>query len=198
MNTHVPSLPSRTSRAAYGLPRWRWTIVELLRMVELGVIDADARIELIVGEIVPMSPKGRQHEVLADELARHWSPKITPDIWISVERQFNLDESTYTDPDVLVRPAGIKSYDVRGDTVLLVVEAADSSLEKDLGTKARLYASFGVRECWVINALTKMTHVHRGPTPNGYADIRELAPTDLLTPLLVPQLAVHLAALDLA
>jgi Uma2 family endonuclease len=193
-----PPTSPRTTRAADGLPRWRWTTAELLRMVELGVIDTDARIELIGGEIVPMSPKGRLHEVLADELARHWSSKLTPDIWISVERQFNLDESTYTDPDILVRPADIKSYDVRGDMALLVVEAADSSLEKDLGTKARLYASFGVREYWVINALTKTTHVHRSPAPNGYLDIRDLPSAELLTPLLVPQLAVRLADLDLA
>jgi len=199
MNRHVSPPPiSRTTCAADGLPRWRWTTAELLRMVELGVIEPDEKIELIGGEIVPMSPAGRMHEVLADELHRFWGPKITPDIWVSVERQFNLDAHTYTNPDLIVRPASIKSYDLRGDTVLLVVEAADSSLDKDLGTKARLYASFGVREYWVINALTKSTRLHRGAIGDTYTEVREAPSSELLTPLLVPQLAVRLGDLDLA
>jgi Uma2 family endonuclease len=161
------------------------------------VLDADEKIELIGGEIVPMSPTGRVHEVLADELAQYWSPRAPTDAKISVERQFNLDAFTYTDPDLIVRPAGIKSYDVRGDSVLLVVEIADTSWEKDIGTKARLYASFGVREYWVINALNRVTRVHRNPLSDTYGDVRELAGDELLTPLLVPQLAVRLASLDL-
>jgi Uma2 family endonuclease len=198
MNTHFQSLKiERTTQAADGLPRWRWTTAELLQMVELGVLDADEKIELIGGEIVPMSPTGRVHEVLADELAQYWSPRAPTDAKISVERQFNLDAFTYTDPDLIVRPAGIKSYDVRGDTVLLVVEIADTSWEKDIGTKARLYASFGVREYWVINALNRVTRVHRNPLSDTYGDVRELAGDELLTPLLVPQLAVRLASLDL-
>jgi Uma2 family endonuclease len=72
MNAFIQPLNHlRTTRAADGLPRWRWTTAELLRMVQLGVIDEDERIELIGGEIVPMSPAGRVHEVVADELARY-------------------------------------------------------------------------------------------------------------------------------
>jgi Uma2 family endonuclease len=199
MNTHVsPPATSRTTRAADGLPRWRWSTAELLRMVELGVIDPDEKIELIGGEIVPRSPAGRLHEVLADELAQYWAPLAPDDVKISVERQFNLDAHTYTNPDLVVRPASIKSYDLRGDTVLLVVEAADSSLEKDLGTKARVYASFGVREYWVINAQTKSTRLHRGPVGDTYTEVRDAPSTELLIPLLVPQLAVRLGDLDLA
>jgi Uma2 family endonuclease len=199
MNIHVPAHDFiRTTRAAEGLERWRWTTAELLRLVELGVFDEDDRFELIGGEIVPMSPKGRQHEVVADELARFWGPKVTPDIWVSVEKQFNLDPYTYTDPDIVVRPANIKSYDLRGDTALLVVESADSSLGKDLGVKARVYATFGVREYWVINARDKSTRVHRSPKGDAYTDIVDVPATDLLEPLLAPQLAVRLADLDLA
>jgi len=189
MNKHVPP-PT--------LSRWRWSTADLLRMVEAGILDEDEKIELIDGEIVPMASKGRLHEVLADELARYWGPKVTPDIWVSVERQFNLDPYTYTDPDLVVRPARIKSYDLRGDTALLVVESADSSLEKDLGLKARVYASFGVRDYWVINARDKSTRIHRSPAGESYADVRDVPATGLLTPLLVPQLAVRLADLDLA
>jgi Putative restriction endonuclease len=48
--------------AAEGLPRRRFTVAELEQMVAAGILDEDERIELIGGEIVPMSPKGDQHE----------------------------------------------------------------------------------------------------------------------------------------
>jgi Uma2 family endonuclease len=199
MNKHVPAPAiSRTTRAADGLPRWRWTTAELLRMVELGVLDHDEKIELIGGEIVPMSPTGRVHEVLADELAQFWGPLAPGDVKVSIERQFNLDASTYTDPDLIVRPTSIKSYDLRGHDVLLVVEIADTSWEKDIGTKARVYASFGVREYWVINAVTRIARIHRAPVGDTYTDVRDVLGSDLLTPLLVPQLSVRIADLDLA
>ena len=189
---------SRTTQAAEGVPRWRWTTDELLRLAELGAFEGQPKFELIGGEIVPMSPKGRRHEVVADELNQYWRPLVSPDIRVSTERQFNLADDTYTDPDLLVRPAAIKAPDVRGDTALLVVEVADSSLQYDSTTKAKLYAAFGVREYWVIDARTFVTRVHRAPQSDGYREVTEYAGTESLVPLLAPVLAVRLADLDLA
>src|SRR5262245_63237958 len=63
-----PSLPG-TTQAAEGLLRRRFTVAEIESMVASGIIAEDERIELIGGEVVPMSPKGRRHEVLRSELA---------------------------------------------------------------------------------------------------------------------------------
>ena len=51
-----------TTQAAEGLPRLRWTLADLERLTGLGVFTEDDRIELIGGELVPMSPKGNRHE----------------------------------------------------------------------------------------------------------------------------------------
>ena len=40
-------------------------------MVAAGILDEDERIELIGGEVVPMSPKGNHHEVLKSALNVH-------------------------------------------------------------------------------------------------------------------------------
>jgi Uma2 family endonuclease len=53
-----------TTTAAEGLPRRRFTVAELEQMVAAGILDEDERVELIGGEIVPMSPKGNQHEIV--------------------------------------------------------------------------------------------------------------------------------------
>ena len=40
------------------LPRHLWTVDEYHRMGEVGLLNADARVELIEGEIVEMAPIG--------------------------------------------------------------------------------------------------------------------------------------------
>ena len=196
MNEHLRRTHRMPTQAAEGMPRWRWTTAELLRLTELGAFTDNDRFELIGGEIVPMSPKGRRHEVVADVLQKFWARRCPEEIWISAERQFNLEPETYTTPDLLVRPAGIQVPDVRGDTALLVVEVADTSLAYDQGTKAALYARFGVREYWVINARTLETHIHQGPGATGYASVRTAPAPDLIVPLLAPSLGVRLSELD--
>jgi Uma2 family endonuclease len=186
-----------TTQAAEGVPRWRWTTAELIRLTDLGVFTAEDRMELIGGEIVPMSPVGRRHELVADELAQYFTPLLPKTVRLTTERQFNLSDETYTKPDICLWPAAIKAPDVRGDTVLLIVEVAQTSLKFDTSTKAALYAAHGVRDYWVINAERLETKVHRAPGPSGYAESRSLSASETLTPLLVPQLAVNIAALDL-
>ena len=58
--------------AAEGLPRRRFTVAEVEAMVAAGVMDEDERVELIGGELVPMSPKGNQHEVVKTALLDRW------------------------------------------------------------------------------------------------------------------------------
>ena len=55
---------SRTTMAAEGLPRRSFTVAELEQMVAAGILEEDERIELMWGEVVPMSPKGNHHELL--------------------------------------------------------------------------------------------------------------------------------------
>ena len=190
--------PQRTTtQAADGLPRWRWTVAEIEKMSADGYFHEDERFELVGGEIVPMSPKGRRHEIVRAALAFRFSRAAPEGVFVVSEPQFNLGDDTYVVPGILVHPAAIKTPDVRGADALLVVEVADTSLAYDLQTKARLYASHGVREYWVINAATLVTKLHSEPSGSTYANIREVAPSGMISPILAPALAVSLAMLDL-
>jgi len=186
-----------TTQAADGLPRWRWTVAEIEKMAADGYFHEDERFELVGGEIVPMSPKGRRHEIIRGELAFRFSRLASDDIFVVAEPQFNLKDDTYLVPDILVHPAVIKTPDVRGGDALLVVEVADSSLRYDLNTKAPIYAANGVREYRVINAGTLATIVHKEPTGQAYGVVQEVAPDAMLVPSLVPAFAVSLGALQL-
>jgi Uma2 family endonuclease len=199
MNEHFPLPPRRpTTQAADGLPRWCWTVAEVERMAAHGFFTEFDQFELLGGEIVPMmSPAGRRHETVRIELAHHMAQLARKDFMVAQEPQFNLSPDTFVKPDILVHLRAIKTYDLQGAEALLVVEVAETSLSYDLKVKLPLYASHGVREYWVIDAVTRMTAVHRLPTGNVYTDTDELPPTARLVPSLAPQLAVSHNELDL-
>jgi Uma2 family endonuclease len=186
-----------TTTAAEGLPRRCFTVAELEQMVAAGILHEDERIELIGGEIVPMSPKGNHHEVLRIALNLYWAQQLPADLQFAPETTFRLSQDTYLEPDFVVYPkaAGLKGLSAA--TARLVVEIADSSLSYDLGRKAGLYAAFGIAELWVIDAVTLQTRVHREPTPTGYRSVVDLPSSQRLVPGEAAALAVVLSELEL-
>jgi Uma2 family endonuclease len=194
----APLTRAPVTAAATGLPRRAFSIAEVERMVEVGLLHEDERLELIGGELVMMSPKGIRHEILKAALLRHWFQRLPEALSLIPETTFRLAPDTYLEPDIVVfdRTRGLKA--LNGETALLAVEIADSSLGYDLGRKPAIYAAFGVRDLWVIDAIHLVTHIHRDPAPLGYRDIVAHAADETLTPLLAPALPLTLTALDLA
>jgi len=178
---------SRVTSAAEGLPRRRFTVAEVEAMVAAGVMEEDERVELIGGELVPMPPKGNQHEVVKTALLDRWIRLRPDECRLAPETTFHLSADTYLEPDIVVYPRASGLKGLSGPGVLLVVEIADSSLPYDMGRKAALYASFGVRELWVIDAVTLATRVFRAPAPGGYGETRDFGASDRLAPLFAPQ-----------
>ncbi len=67
--------------------------------------------------------------------------------------------------------------------ILLVVEIGDTSLDHDLGAKARLYGRAGVPEYWVIDINARRIHQHRKPNAEGYGSVRVVEGSESLSPL---------------
>lgn len=187
----------RTTNAAEGLPRRRFTVAELEQMTAAGILAEDERIELIGGEIVPMSPKGDQHEVLKAALNICWVRALPDDLMLVTETTFRLTPDTYLEPDFVFYPKASGIRGLTAATARLVVEIADSSLGYDLGRKAGFYAGFGIAELWVIDAVRLVTHIHRNPGPSGYGSVVACAAGQRLVPQIAPALAVVLSELDL-
>lgn len=187
---------SLTTQAAEGLLRRRWSVAEIEAMTQAGILDEDERFELIGGEIVPMNSKGIHHEVLKTALNLHFATSLPSGIVFAQETTFRLSEDSFVEPDfIFFRKAdGLATLDPR--TALLAVEVADSSLRWDLGRKALIYAQFGIPELWVIDAVKRITHVHRAPGLEGYTQIGQVAEGDALVSTSVPGLTVVLSQLE--
>jgi Uma2 family endonuclease len=173
----------------------RWTLAEFERLTEFGILTENDRIELIGGELVPMSPKGNRHELVCGALHNWLRRNLPGDIDYHPKPGWRADAANYFEPDFLVGPAGFNRTSIRPKDLLLLIEVAHSSLAFDTATKAGQYSLLGVREYWVVNAVSLATRVHRVPSAAGFAEVVPVAPNDPLTALLVPSLTVRLADL---
>ncbi len=81
---------------------------------------------------------------------------------------------------------------MRGPDLLLAIEISDSTLAKDLGPKARLYARHGVRHYWVLDAEARRALIHTEPGPEGYGRIEEVGSNGILTLPFEPALEIRL------
>jgi Uma2 family endonuclease len=188
----------RSTQAAEGLPRRRFTVADVEAMIAAGVMEEDERVELVGGELVPMAAKGNRHEIVKVALLDRWVRARPDGVRVAPETTFRLSEDTYLEPDVVIydRAKGLKG--LSGESVLLVVEIADSSLRYDTGRKAALYAGFGVRDLWVIDAVRLETRVFRQPSPDGYLEVRDVGLGETIRPATAPDaFALRLADLEI-
>jgi Uma2 family endonuclease len=195
----VPRQPTTrpTTQAAEGVPRLRWTVAEFERLAELGIFTDEDRIELIGGELVPMSPKGNRHEIVCGALHNWLRRNLPDDVDYHPEPGWRADGTNYCEPDFVLGKKGFSRTSIRPEDVELIVEVAHSSLRFDTTVKAAMYAALGVREYWVINAQTLTTRVHRNPATNGFGAISDVPSSDPLCSALLPSLQVRLADLKI-
>ncbi len=194
MNKHVKLDEFKNAtQAAEGWPRRRWTIDEVFKAQRAGVFEPGERFELIGGEIVPISPKGIRHETLKSDLTMYWGKRRPPRLRFAQETTFHLSKTDVPEPDLVVYAKSTGLAGLSGQSALLVVEISDTTLVKDTTLKTRLYAGFGVREYWVINANTLVTTVHKDPLESGYRSITKVKGNKTLVPVEAPELAVCLS-----
>ena len=172
-----------------------FTVDEYHRMGAAGILHEDERIELINGEIVRMAAVGGKHIACVLRLDEWFNPRLSGIALVSVQNPVRLSPHAEPEPDLAVvraHPERLHPYRSAHPTpadVFLVVEVADSSLEYDLGRKARLYARHGIPELWVLDQRGDRLVVHREPTPRGYATVRTLTRGQSISPLAFPDVA---------
>jgi Uma2 family endonuclease len=180
-----------------GLIPARLTVDEVYALTEAGMFLEDDNLELIDGEIVPMAAaKASRHEMMKSQLNRALILATGPEIRLFVEASITLSQDYLVEPDLALCPNGIQSRDARGPDLLLAIEVSDSSLGYDLRIKAPLYARFGVRDYWVVDAVRQTIRVHRDPVDGVYRDVEEYEAHDPVETLLLAGVTIRLDQLD--
>jgi Uma2 family endonuclease len=156
------------SAALQNEPVWRLSTERYHKMIEAGILTGDDHVELLEGWLVPKMVKNPRHRVAA-RLMQKALERALPEGWdVDKEAPITLaDEDSEPEPDVLVIRGDTRRYSHRhpgpGD-VALVVEVADSSLERDRGAKKRLYAAAGIPIYWIVNLIDRRIEVYSLPS----------------------------------
>jgi Uma2 family endonuclease len=90
--------------AAEGFPRRAFTVEDISRMIEAGVIREDEKFELIEGEIVMMAAKGIAHERIRSPLIVAIVRALPDHLTIGVGVTLRLTNTIMLEPDIAVFP----------------------------------------------------------------------------------------------
>lgn len=162
-----------------------WTRSEYERLVELGILRHDERVELLEGEILVMSPQGTSHATASVVAREALAPLFGSGVFFREHSPIALDDVSEPEPDLAFVRGNPRDFAVRHPAppdLLLVVEASDSSWAYDLGRKARAYGRAGVSEYWVLDLVNRLVIVHRDPSGDGYRSVTRHGPGEMLAP----------------
>jgi len=161
----------------------RFNVKEYYRMAETGVLRPDARVELLNGEIIDMSPIGPFHGGVVGRLARLFNT-VSSDRWIVLSQHpVRLDEHSEPQPDVMLLKPIQDDYTNRlpwPDDVYLLVEVSELNLDRE--EKLPLYGRTGIVEVWIVNLVDQTIEVYREPHFSGYGSKTILRPGDQARP----------------
>jgi Uma2 family endonuclease len=173
--------------------RLGFTVEDVRRMLRAGILDDERRYELIEGEIIPVQAHNPPHMRVKRWLYQKVTLALGEDYWVDSESSLYLDpKHEYALPDVFVYPRALGPEEVRGRDVLWLIEVADSTIAKDRGLKARLYARHGVKEYWVVEARTRITWIYRDPEAGAYPEPVKAGGDDVIAPRAFPHIQLRM------
>jgi Uma2 family endonuclease len=190
------------TQAAEGLPRRVFTVEDIRRMVDAGVLGEDENFELVEGELVMMASKGIAHERVKSALNLALARALPEDLRLGIETTLRFTNTTMLEPDLAIFPRRVFHNPVSGFANLepgearLIVEVAVSSMSYDRGLKAKLYARQLVQEFLVVDANERVTWVYTQPSGETWSSIVERGPNEILTTPALPGFSIRLADID--
>jgi Uma2 family endonuclease len=175
------------------LIRHRFTADEYHQMAEAGVLRDDDRVELIEGEIVDMTPIGPRHSAVVNRLTHSLVRNCGDRAIVQVQGPIRLGLHSEPQPDVVLlrpRPDFYETAMPGPESVLLLIEVADTSLPYDRTVKLLLYARAGIREVWLVDLVRNQVEVHLDPAENGYRSSETHGSGDRLVPIAFPEVSL--------
>jgi Uma2 family endonuclease len=176
----------------------RFSVQDYHLMAETGVLRPDARVELVNGRIIDMSPIGPYHGGVTNQLLQIFTAAAQGRWVTTVQNPLSLDAHSEPQPDLmLLKP--VKDYYRRRhpgpEDVLLLIEVSDSTLATNLEEKLPAYGRAGVGEVWIVNLCDETIEIHLEPHFNGYGRRAVLRAGDVANPQSFPDVAVDVAEL---
>ena len=153
-------------------------VEDYLLLDRSGAFADYAKTELIDGEIFYINAQHRPHARLKSQLFLAISAALRAagsPLEAMVEASIHIPDNGVPEPDIVLTSEPDGEGLIPLASVALVVEVADTTLDTDLGRKARTYASAGIPEYWVADIEGRILHQLWAPQGEAYTQRREVA-----------------------
>ena len=175
------------------LAKYHFTVSEYERMGETGVFAPDARVELIEGEVIEMSPIGSRHAACVDLITEVFNEQLRGRAIVRAQNPIVLGDFSEPQPDVAVlrfRPDRYRKAHPRAGDVLLVIEIADTTVPKDRHIKMPLYARASIPEALLFSLPDDQLEYFSQPELGVYRENRVLKRGERFESTAVPGLTI--------
>jgi Uma2 family endonuclease len=176
----------------------RFSVEEYYRMAEIGVLKPDARVELLNGEIIDMSPIGPFHGGITKYLNQKFTDASQGRWIVQVQDPVRLDDQSEPQPDLALLKRSPDFYRKRHPQpadVFLLIEVSDSTLPFDRDERLPAYGRAGIPEVWIVNLTNLTIEINREPHFTGYGSKTILCAGDKASPATFPDVVVDVAEL---
>ena len=153
---------------------WRFSVDKYHELIESGVLDEDAPVELLEGWLVEKMSKNPAHSVATDLVKSFLERVAILSTFVRSQDPITLSTSE-PEPDLSLIRGETREYVKRHPypaDVLLVVEVANTSLKRDSTWKKRVYASAGIEQYWILNLESRQLEVYTAPMGEVYTNQR--------------------------
>lgn len=144
----------------------RFTVAEYHLLIELGFFAENDRFELITGEIVQMTSKGKPHAVCETRLERELYKLVGDMATLRGQQPITLSNYSEPEPDRVIvknRDDDYLTSHPNAVDILLLIEIADSSLKYDQEIKLPVYAEAGIVDYWIFNLVDNCLECYSEP-----------------------------------
>ena len=164
-----------------------FSVEEYYRLAEAGVLGPEERVELIEGEIVPMSPQDPKHSRALSWCNNLFSEHFGRTHLVRVQLPLRIGSHSEPEPDLgLLDKSLAVALEGHPTSLDFVLEVANTSLAYDRKEKLQLYAQARIPEYWIINLRDSLVEIYRDPQGTRYADRFRRKPGDFLELLRLP------------
>ncbi|MCP9495247.1 MAG: Uma2 family endonuclease [Pyrinomonadaceae bacterium MAG19_C2-C3] len=177
---------------------YRITVAEYHKMIEANAFNETARLELIKGVLIKMSPKGKRHAATTDHINKVFYKLLGERVIVRNQNPILFDDSTEPEPDIALLVPREKEYFDRLPTpadVLLIIEVSDTTLKYDRDTKSLLYAKSGISQYIVLNVKTREITDMREPSSEGYRYLKTLRSDERFNLVAFPEVEIKVGDL---
>ena len=174
----------------------KFTVQEYDRMVEVGILTKDDKVELMDGEIVYKPTKSPRHAACRSKLVRSlllFEGKSPQEYDVGTNHPIRLDDYSEVEPDVVIIARDHERFSrehPKVEDTFLLIEVTDLDPERNQRLKLPLYARTGVREMWIVDFPNDVIEVYREPSSEGFKRKTTLRRGDAISPYLFPDIVL--------